>query len=73
MCLQLKRSLSEEFNRKMTGWSAGRGGRRGWAELASPNTERQLTAEFRKKLEEWQRIKGAVEGRVEDEEVQVNK
>ena len=57
----------------MTAWSAGRGGRRGGAELASPNTERQLTAEFRKKLEEWQRIKGAVEGRVEDEEVQVKK
>ena len=65
----LKRSLSEEFNKKMTHWgqkklskessdgrsATGGGGGAGGAD------DRQLSAEFRKKLEEWQRMKGSVD------------
>ena len=68
----LKRSLSEEFNKKMTHWGqkklskessdgrsgAGGGGGAGGAGGAD---DRQLSAEFRKKLDEWQRMKGSVD------------
>lgn len=60
----LKRSLSEEFNKKMTNWGqkklskessdgrpAGGGG----------GDDRHLSAEFRKKLDEWQRMKGSID------------
>merc|ERR1712032_513231 len=56
----LKRSLSEEFNKKMTGWgqkklskesSDGRSGAGG----GGGGDDRQLSAEFRKKLDEWHR------------------
>ena len=61
----LKRSLSEEFNKKMTGWgqkklskesSDGRS-----AVGGGGGDDRQLSAEFRKKLDEWQRMKGSVD------------
>ena len=67
----LKRSLSEEFNKKMTGWgqkklskesSDGRSGTGGGAGGGSGGADdRQLSAEFRKKLDEWQRMKGSVD------------
>ena len=64
----LKRSLSEEFNKKMTHWgqkklskesSDGRSGTGGGGGGAAD--DRQLSAEFRKKLDEWQRMKGSVD------------
>ena len=52
---QLKRSLSEEFNKKMTAWGQKKSSRDGGCQ--SVTDESQLSAEFRKKLDEWQRIK----------------
>ena len=65
----LKRSLSEEFNKKMTHWgqkklskesSDGRSGGGGGGGGGGAD-DRQLSAEFRKKLDEWQKMKGSVD------------
>ena len=52
---QLKRSLSEEFNKKMSAWGQKKSSRDGGCQ--SVTDESQLSADFRKKLEEWQRMK----------------
>ena len=67
---QLKRSLSEEFNKKMSAWGQKKSTREGGCQ--SVTDESQLSAEFRKKLEEWQRIKGSNEVSNNDVTVQLH-
>ena len=67
---QLKRSLSEEFNKKMSAWGQKKSPRDGGCQ--SVTDESQLSAEFRKKLEEWKRIKGSNEVGNNDVTVQLH-
>ena len=57
---QLKRSLSEEFNKKMNSWGQKKTSKDG-SEGRPVDTDKHLSAEFRKKLDEWQKMKRTVE------------
>ena len=56
----LKRSLSEEFNKKMSVWGQKKSSKEGRYHQ-SVTHESQLSADFKKKLDEWQRIKHRTE------------
>ena len=55
---QLKRSLSEEFNKKMNSWGQKKSSRDG---SDARSDDKHLSVEFRKKLEEWQKRKRTTE------------
>ena len=67
---QLKRSLSEEFNKKMSAWSGQKKSSRDGA-CQSVTDESQLSADFRKKLDEWKRMKASNDGAVAGDDVVV--
>merc|ERR1711892_16043 len=64
---QLKRSLSEEFNKKMSGWGQKKTSRDG-SDGRSIDSNKHLSVEFRKKLDEWQKRKRTVEASAVDDE-----
>lgn len=53
---QLKRSLSEEFSKKMNSWGQKKSSKYG-SDGQPIDTNKHLSAEFRKKLDEWQKMK----------------